>query len=208
MHISVMGEVIACASRLHPGRSFGGLHSDGVDLSFRLFQRSAPPAAPRVWRRSGRLPLIICSGPLVVEVRKQRKSSYRSSLSRWPLSSFFRLQVANKDVDGVGSGSDLPLLGVPGALSIRGGQSLAKSTQWKHSLIGSAATPDSLYCGPLGRRASLGASTNTEALNSCFVYKGSGFEKFGLECPRWKLSNPRKLCSGVASVRLLPVGCC
>ena len=38
--------------------------------------------------RRGRLPLITCSDPLVVEIGEQRKSSLRSSLS--PMVSFFR----------------------------------------------------------------------------------------------------------------------
>ena len=37
--------------------------------------------------RRGRLPLITCSDPLVVEVGEQRKSSLKSSLSPWSLSS-------------------------------------------------------------------------------------------------------------------------
>ena len=42
-------------------------------------------------------------------------------------------------------------------------------------------------------RASLVANTRTEALSSWFVYKSTGFEKFGMECPGWKFSNPTSM---------------
>ena len=107
MHINGACEVIAYASRLHAGRSLGGPHSEGVDPSLRLFQRLAlhhkhhemefwddediekaiggEAGLVSAWRsifplvQRGRLPLMTCSDPLVVEVGEQRKSSFRSS---------------------------------------------------------------------------------------------------------------------------------
>ena len=110
MHVSGVCEVVTNASLSDAWRNLGGPHSHGVDheLNSGVVKTSRKlSVAKRAWFLHGARFFHLCGavGCLlslqrsVVEVRKQRKLSFRSSLSRWALSSSIWLEVSGKAFD-------------------------------------------------------------------------------------------------------------